>query len=677
MGNEIWIPLQLKRLQSADEGKRTSRPEYGVTYIRAGKVRRRDGGDSGWTILPEALENNVEMFSGLGMQIDHPSLANFMYPSLRDTVAVTFSPQWNSGNHSVDGGARLYRRDDLAWFRQLLDEILADQEAGLEVPDVGLSAVVYTEDEEREEELVTFGLRKAESVDFVFGPGAEGRLREALSVLGKSIFTFERPSERSANYVDDRERSLVQSEHSREQLLSVQGGQTMDEQLNSGSEATVQGAPPIEQPEPEPVAEQPSEQSGMERVLSMLEAQQQQIERLTGALAQCEDGGVVEGMGQAPRSNIQVGYTGLDRVQLALDAMLDGVLPPAGVLPLSGIRELYNLLSGDYEMTGVFQGDRVYLANVNSTTMAGMVANALNKRIVTLFTTYPRWWEPGGRSVLTEMDFQSLQDVRWVNLGGVGELPTVAEGAAYTELTWDDQTETKAFVKKGGYLGITQESIDKDDTGKLRAAPAALARAAWMTLGKLISAVFTDNSGTGPAMSDSNYLFDATNHSNLSTSYTVSPANVRNVKLAMMKQTEINSGERLGALTKPYFYWVPVDLEDYMVEILGSANKADTANNNVNVDAEGEAREARLARARQRIVACPFWTDTNNWAAQADPDLYPSLGVGYRYGRVPEVFTVSSPLAGLMFTNDTMPVKVRFYVAVGPTDWRGLYKCNV
>ncbi len=86
--------------------------------------------------------------------------------------------------------------------------------------------------------------------------------------------------------------------------------------------------------------------------------------------------------------------------------------------------------------------------------------------------------------------------------------PTVSEGAAYTELTWDDQTETATFVKKGGYLGLTIEAIDKDDTNRLRAAPRALAQAAWMTLGKAISAIFTDNSGTGPTMaSDSTVLF--------------------------------------------------------------------------------------------------------------------------------------------------------------------------
>jgi hypothetical protein len=30
-----------------------------------------------------------------------------------------------------------------------------------------------------------------------------------------------------------------------------------------------------------------------------------------------------------------------------------------------------------------------------------------------------------------------------------------------------------------------------------------------------------------------------------------------------------------------------------------------------------------------------------------------------------------------MFTNDTLPVKVRYFFAVAPIDWRGMYKENV
>ena len=85
----------------------------------------------------------------------------------------------------------------------------------------------------------------------------------------------------------------------------------------------------------------------------------------------------------------------------------------------------------------------------------------------------------------------------------------------------------------------------------------------------------------------------------------------------------------------------------------------------------------RLQWARDRVIEVPFWTDTDNWAAQANPLLYPSIGLGFRFGRLPELSDVTDPKAGLMFSNDVMPIKVRFVFAVGPTDWRGLHKSNL
>ena len=154
-------------------------------------------------------------------------------------------------------------------------------------------------------------------------------------------------------------------------------------------------------------------------------------------------------------------------------------------------------------MVGMFRPDNVGLAAVDSSTMAGIVANAMNKVVVNEFQRYPRWWEP----FVTVENFTNLQTVRWVTLGGVGDLPTVNEGAAYQELTWDDQTETSSWVKKGGYLGLSLEAMDRDDVSRLRTAPRALAQAAWLTLGKAVSGIFTANSGVGPTMSDSKALF--------------------------------------------------------------------------------------------------------------------------------------------------------------------------
>ena len=289
---------------------------------------------------------------------------------------------------------------------------------------------------------------------------------------------------------------------------------------------------------------------------------------------------------------------------------------------------------------------------------------------------YPQWWTP----IVSEEDFASLQAVRWITLGGVGELPTVAEGAAYTELSWDDSYETASFVKKGGYLGLTLEAVDKDDTGRLRAAPRALAQAAWLTLAKAVSAIFTDNTGVGPTMSDSLALFHNT-HANLGTS-ALSISTYAAARTAMRKQTELNSGERLGALAAPKYLLVPPDLEITALQVLASQFDYTYALSNgqaapENTFAEGSDRQQRMNMARQRVIVVDLWTDTNNWAAAADPRLWPTIGIGYRYGRTPEVFSVASPTAGLMFTNDTMPVKVRFFFAVGPMDYRGLYKANV
>ena len=127
---------------------------------------------------------------------------------------------------------------------------------------------------------------------------------------------------------------------------------------------------------------------------------------------------------------------------------------------------------------------------------------------------------------------------------------------------------------------------------------------------------------------------------------------------------------------------MPPDLEITALQVLASEYDYTYALSNgtagrQNVLTEGDSLQARMNFARSRVVVVDLWTDTNDWAAVADPRLYPTIGLGFRYGRTPEIFSVASPTAGLMFSNDTMPIKVRFFFATGPMDWRGMYKENV
>ena len=52
-------------------------------------------------------------------------------------------------------------------------------------------------------------------------------------------------------------------------------------------------------------------------------------------------------------------------------------------------------------------------------------------------------------------------------------------------------------------------------------------------------------------------------------------------------------------------------------------------------------------------------------------------GLGVEAPEIIALPVTSTREVGLMFTNDVMPIKVRWFFAIGPTDWRGMYKQGV
>ncbi|HSF80934.1 MAG TPA: hypothetical protein VLA49_06850 [Anaerolineales bacterium] len=658
MSEEEKLILSLGSLTAASNEPRT----FKARFVKAGRIRSAGNRKSRVIVEPVALTDAVAkgMFESKAVFIDHAGF--FDYPSIKNLAGVTSSALWNELDQSVEGTITFYEK--AGEYATLLTELLAQDNP----PDVGLSLVFWPiwaqagPDDPPSNDRKIIGISHIESVDLVFEPAADGRIIQALSAHGLAPV---------ANPHGGSEMTQPNTSQAAPETTPPQGT-TVAEEWNAAVRRSAAASI---------IAASGLPAASRERLAALdyetPEAVNQAIQEEQNFLARLVEDQTVQIGGAAPRGGgVQVGLNGVERVRLAAEALLAGTRPASNVAPLSGIRELYILLSGDYEMTGMFQGERVYLANVNSSTMAGMVANALNKAVVNVFQQYPRWWEP----ISQVMDFSSLQQVKWITLGGVGELPTVAEGAAYTEMTWDDQTETATFVKKGGYLGLTLEAIDKDDTRKLQAAPQALAQAAWLTLSKAVSGIFTDNAGVGPTMSDSVALFNAA-HNNLNTT-ALSVTSWAAVRTAMRKQTELHSGERLGAIVAPKYLVVPPDLEITALQVLTSSHDYTYALANgtaapQNIFAQGNEAMARLQSAQGRVIVVDLWTDTNNWAAVADPLMYPTIGLGFRYGRTPEIFSVASPTAGLMFTNDTLPIKVRYFFAVGPMDWRGLYKQNV
>jgi hypothetical protein len=263
-------------------------------------------------------------------------------------------------------------------------------------------------------------------------------------------------------------------------------------------------------------------------------------------------------------------------------------------------------------------------------------------------------------------NFNSLQQASFVRVGGIGDLPTVAEKAEYTQLAWDDARTTADWVKKGGYMPLSLEMIDRDDLLGWRAVPRQLAWAAVVTLSSNVSALFTDNAGEGPSITtegQTGNVFGGVGIANL----IHQPLDFDNWGLAvetMYKFAQLNvAGRRQGV--RPKFLMVPVELETVGIEAATTTIKPNTFTNKV-------AR--KRTQPEENVITVPQWTAAGDWAAVADPAMVPFAGVGFRFGEVPELFTAADPTSFLLFFNDVLPIKVRYFFAVAVIDPRGAVK---
>jgi len=343
---------------------------------------------------------------------------------------------------------------------------------------------------------------------------------------------------------------------------------------------------------------------------------------------------------------------------------------------LQGIRELYMLLTGDYDMYGGYYPERAQLAGTADFT--GLVANVMNKIVANTWDMLGRagydWWH----DVVTVEHFNTLNTITGTLVGTVGSLPTVAEGGDYTELKIGDSPETGTFLKYGGYIPLTLELIDRDETRKLAAYPRELASAGLRKISQLVSEIFTANSGAGPTMADTGALFNATavttagGHANL-LSAALTAASWDAACQAVYDQPMLikNAASFYGAGPKmavnPRYLLVPRALQLAAMKILYPSLE-----NAANIYSENQQRGQP-----GDVKVIPEWTDVSNWAAVCDPRIAPAIYVGERFGLMPEVFIAGDNLSPAVFTNDEHRLKVRHFLAVWVNDFRPLHKSNV
>lgn len=369
-------------------------------------------------------------------------------------------------------------------------------------------------------------------------------------------------------------------------------------------------------------------------------------------LAHFTESGHVTGLGAGLR--IEAGETRGQKIARMLDAFFD----PAHKdhRHAQSFKECYVEITGDKRVTGRLDDadDGTMRESLDSGSFANVLGNSITRRMVADYRMASEYdvWRPIV-DVVPITDFRTNERTRF---GGYGDLPAVGQSQPYLALSSPtDEKATYAITKRGGTEDVTLEMIRNDDVGAIRRIPQKLSRAAKRTLAKFV----LDFIRTNPVIYDSVALFHAT-HGNLGAA-ALDATSLAAGRLAILKQTELNSADRIGVGPKNLL--VPVDLQEAAVNLF---------NRNTNND------KTFVQMMTLNILPVWYWTDTNDWAMSADPADVPTIEIGFLDGnQEPELFVQDNPTVGSMFTNDKVTWKVRHIYGGNVVDYRGLYKAVV
>ena len=324
------------------------------------------------------------------------------------------------------------------------------------------------------------------------------------------------------------------------------------------------------------------------------------------------------------------------------------------------IKRLYQDVTGDKEMSGRLTeaaGLRRFerlLESLNSSSFANLITTAMNRKMVADYNAKGGAYTDTGKGWLwSSVPLDNLKQNVRARYGGYGNLPVVAEGAAYSEATSPtDEKATYTPSKRGYTEKITWEMIINDDVSAVQRVPGKIALAARRTLYEFVY----DFVITNPTIYDSVALYHSSHGSNLTTS-ALSSTTFKAARLAMMKQTELSSSKKLGLVLQHLM--VPMDLEE-------------TAVNLFKVTTENEPQFIQTTRPQIHVIT--HATDATDWFACAGTDQVPQIEVGFLNGKEePELWIADDPRVGNMFTADSMDIKIRHTYGGAIEDYRGFY----
>lgn len=651
--SEITVKLQA---QATEAG-------FDIISINAGEAKGH-----GLVFESAVLKTTLSMWDGVPCFLDHAYSGS---QSVRNLAGALHLPIWNEVEQGIQaklipGGPGA---NDLNALR------LAAQSDPALMAAVGFSAHLYIVQEGGKVKQIT----KVNSVDCVIDPARGGKFLSSLK--GRNTMTKENEQEEQDN-IENETQALLTAQQANK--TAEKKSQTAAESLRQARLATCKNllkvsleASRLPGPSAARVQLQFDQQLDKGEAFEpqeldlAIQAEQDLVSALTAA-------GAIQGPGRLTNM-----VNTADQLQAAVEDMFgverDTRLANVKPARLTGIRELYLTLTGDHDLHGGYYGERVQLATTAD--FSGLVKNALNKIVSQqwgqLGAAGYDWW----KKICKVEHFNSLNDITGTLVGTVGSLPSVSEGAEYTELAVGDSPETASFTKYGGYIPLTLELIDRDDTRKLKGYATELGNASIRKISSLVAAVFTQSSATGPLMADTGRLFNAVavttlgGHANLLTTAIGADYTQWNViALAMFNQPMLikqatgyyGTGDKIAVW--PKYCLVPGALRGAAEGLFVPRWASQLVS---------PAIHAATWGGQVEVITVPDWTDATDYAAVIDPNIIPGIIIGERFGLMPEIYTAGKETDPAVFMNDETRIKVRMFNAILVQDFRPLHKENV
>lgn len=353
--------------------------------------------------------------------------------------------------------------------------------------------------------------------------------------------------------------------------------------------------------------------------------------------------------------SVQAGQDRADRVR----QMLDNLFDPSQ--PAGSFREAYIDITGDTRVTGLMAnvdrrrftealgGQGRLVEAISAATFGEVLGDSITRAMVRDYGMSDMWSD--WRDLVDIVPVTDFRQQRRTRMGGYGNLPAVAENGAYAALTSPaDEEATYTPSKRGGTETISLEAIANDDVNVIRRLPQKLSQAAKQTLYRFVM----DFMATNAAIYDTVALAHAS-HANLG-STALSAASFAAARLAMLKQAEAGSSERIGLVLRHLY--VPTDLEETAFDLFVRGTNND---------------ETFVNSRKPRVHVVPYWSDVNNWWGTADKSQTPLIELGFYGGEEPSLFIQDNPTQGSLFSNDQIKYKIRHIYSGAVLDYRGFY----